>query len=343
MPCLCAGLLDYLTHMGSRSRCWQFTVNNPGYPDEVAAELLEKVAGVRYFVFQREVAPETGTVHLQGVIGFKNPRRFNGVVQLDMFDDGRQHHYEIARSVPALVSYCQQEYFMKEPHKGERKRKEGHEAQVWGDLPRQGSKEPFRGLITFIDDNPDATWREIGWEHPVGARYLGYTEKLVLEVQERRSGPVECVWIYGKTGVGKTRKAIELLGESYYPKPADCKWWDGYKQETAVLIDDFAGALTMYQMLTWCDEYPCIVQTKGSWCQLQARHVVVTSNEAPWTFYPGVALSRRESLARRFKVHELVLCAGFRVLKARKWDFSAASYGSPWAKGYHRYSQQHLQ
>lgn len=50
---------------------------------------------------------------------------------------------------------------------------------------------------------------------------------------------VKCYW--GVSGSGKTHTAVEELGEDYYDKIAMNKWWDGYKQEKNVLIDEFRG------------------------------------------------------------------------------------------------------
>lgn len=61
----------------TRARGWCFTYNNYGPADESALRLLGASNDVRYLVFGREVAPTTGTPHLQGYVYYTNPRGFS--------------------------------------------------------------------------------------------------------------------------------------------------------------------------------------------------------------------------------------------------------------------------
>ena len=45
-----------------QARDWCFTVNNPVQTEQEFLEYLKTVSDLRYVVFQREKAPETGTV-----------------------------------------------------------------------------------------------------------------------------------------------------------------------------------------------------------------------------------------------------------------------------------------
>ena len=53
------------TKRNSQARDWCFTINNPVQTEQEFMEYLQTVKDLRYVVFQRERAPETGTEHYQ--------------------------------------------------------------------------------------------------------------------------------------------------------------------------------------------------------------------------------------------------------------------------------------
>jgi len=62
----------------SRARFWMFTLNNPeGLPDP-SADLWSEFS-CRYVRWQEEIAPLTGTHHLQGYLEFDSQVRFSHV------------------------------------------------------------------------------------------------------------------------------------------------------------------------------------------------------------------------------------------------------------------------
>jgi hypothetical protein len=83
----------------------------------------------------------------------------------------------------------------------------------------------------------------------------------------------------GKPGGGKSHQARALAaeyGEIYY-KPAD-KWWDGYKQQPAVVMDDFYGWIQNYELLRIADKYPHKVEIKGGFEEFTSKIIIITSN-----------------------------------------------------------------
>ncbi len=62
----------------SRSRKWVFTVNNPTAEDERQLLAALELRGAQY-VWGHEIAPGTGTPHLQGFCEFRNPVDFASV------------------------------------------------------------------------------------------------------------------------------------------------------------------------------------------------------------------------------------------------------------------------
>lgn len=83
---------------------WVFTLNN--YTDEDQERLRRLGEEVNYLVFGREVAPETGTPHLQGFVLFHTNKRLNAAKAAL----GDRVHLETARGTSAQASaYCKKE------------------------------------------------------------------------------------------------------------------------------------------------------------------------------------------------------------------------------------------
>lgn len=104
-------------------------------------------------------------------------------------------------------------------------------------------------------------------------------EKDLMEPKPRPNITVRVFW--GVSGSGKTHHAIQLLGDAYYDKLPTTKFWDGYRQESNVLIDEFRGEIGISHLLKWCDKYKCTVETKGGGTPLAASNIIITSNLHP--------------------------------------------------------------
>jgi len=89
------------------------------------------------------------------------------------------------------------------------------------------------------------------------------------------------LWIYGPPGTGKTHFAREHYGQSLYLK-AQNKWWDGYKGQKNVLLDDFdCRNLLSHHLKLWADRYPFTAECKGSSISIRPEKFIITSNYLP--------------------------------------------------------------
>lgn len=83
----------------SETRGWCFTLNN--YTEDQFKYLLEIKS--KYLIVGREIAPETGTPHLQGYIYFSSSKSFKNAKRL--FPD--RVHLEAAKGTPEQNKiYC---------------------------------------------------------------------------------------------------------------------------------------------------------------------------------------------------------------------------------------------
>jgi len=109
---------------------------------------------------------------------------------------------------------------------------------------------------------------------------------------------------WGPTGVGKSRRAWAEAGLDAYPKDPMSKYWDGYRGQENVVIDEFRGDISISHVLRWFDRYPVIVEAKHGALALKATKIWVTSNLSPLDWYRGkVGQETIDALMRRLEVH----------------------------------------
>lgn len=116
----------------------------------------------------------------------------------------------------------------------------------------------------------------------------------------RDSVDVRVYW--GVTGAGKTHRVfseVSALELNYYDKHPLTKWWDGYRGQPAVVIDEFAGRIDIVHLLRWFDKYPCTVEVKGYSVPLEAKYFWITSNISPDDWYPDAPEAHKMALRRR--------------------------------------------
>lgn len=116
------------------------------------------------------------------------------------------------------------------------------------------------------------------------------------------------IWYYGNTGVGKSHKALEGYNEDeVYIVPNDNGWWDDYRQQRKVVLNDFRGEISYNQMLQLVDKWPYHVRRRGKVpIPFTSEEVVITSSLPPWEVYNRRATEDNiGQLLRRFKVYEV--------------------------------------
>lgn len=108
--------------------------------------------------------------------------------------------------------------------------------------------------------------------------------------------------LYGPTGTGKSYRAWQEAGLEAYPKNPRSIFWDGYRGQECVVIDEFRGGIDIAHMLRWLDRYPVIVDIKGSSCPLACKKIWITSNLHPKDWYPGLDEETQKALLRRLNI-----------------------------------------
>lgn len=259
--------------MSSSRYC--FTLNN--YTEEEYELLKGTVTDhCKYAILGREVG-ESGTPHIQGFCIFK--QRCSFVTAKNRLNP--RVHVEVAKGTPRQNrDYCRKAGDYHEhgeaPGGGA---SSGHSSR--DDLAREfvaavsGGK---RGVGEFAAQRP-GTYYFSG--HNLWRNYLSS-----VATEERPD--IHVRWFYGKPGTGKSREAHRLMPDAYIKDPRT-KWWNGYRLEKEVIIDDFGpGGIDINHLLRWFDRYKCLVEVKGDMCPLLADKFIVTSN-----FLPGQCFCQR--------------------------------------------------
>lgn len=268
-----------------RSRNFCFTLNNYK-PDELKS-LEDK--DCQYITWGYEVAPSTGTPHLQGHITWKEPKSLASTIKLLP-----RCHVEMSKDFDASIKYC---------HKGGDFKEVGKRPMA---SKAKGNLEAERWAHALAEAKAggEVSDPQIAFQH---ARTVDYIHQREVLKKVRGETDERMEWFYGATGTGKSRKARELYPDAYLKM---CnKWWDGYNEEDYVLIEDFdkKHECLIHHIKIWADRYPFLTEKKGSSTKIRPKKIIVTSN-----WHPSQIWSAPEDLGpilRRFK------CIEFKALE----------------------------
>lgn len=114
-------------------------------------------------------------------------------------------------------------------------------------------------------------------------------------------------WHVGPTGTGKS-KACRARFPDFYDKDASNDWFEGFRGETTMLIDDvdkFHVKLGYY-LKRWSDRYPFRANIKGTSINgVRFDRVLVTSNYRPEDIWKDS--TTLDPIYRRFSIHTYAL------------------------------------
>lgn len=260
-----------------RSRAWAFTLNN--YTPEEVHSLIEN-SGDSYLVFGFEVGKQ-GTYHLQGYIHHINARTFSSMSKLLP-----RAHLEVARSSPDTnIKYCTKD----------------------GDYHEFGLRPKGQGTRTDLDDIKDMldsnmSIHEVAQTH--FSQVIRYNKGFQFYLngnQKDRSDKPTVYFVHGPTGTGKTRFAFQI-SDSVYIKDGT-QWWDGYKQQSVILIDDFDGKWPFRDLLRILDRYPYQGQVKGGYVKINSPIIIITCDRTLERLYDGSCTELELAQLRRRITH----------------------------------------
>lgn len=237
-----------------------FTINN--YTPTIMEGLEEYECG--YIIFGEEVAPTTGTKHLQGYCELIVKTKFNTVKK--SFPKGA--HIEKRRGTQAqAITYC---------------KKDGkyHE---FGLPKNQGARNDIRAVRELIVVNKVNSVKACIEKLPsMNFQTLRIIDRLLPMYEQARDWKPYVYWLYGTAGTGKTRFAYKILGKDCYTMNYASKFFLDYDADEYVLYDDFRkNSIPFNELLRQLDRYQYKVEIKGGSRQFVPRVIVVTSDKHP--------------------------------------------------------------
>jgi len=280
----------------SVSYCW--TWNNPKV---TGAELVHRLDAlvqegkVRFWIFQKEKAPNTGTLHFQGYLQMTRKCQISYL---------KKHfspipHFEGAKGTAEQnVAYCSKED----------SRAEGDESEVgpWrgGEMMEQGRRSD---IVAFVDSiKAGSSDAELLEKHPKEfVRYFKVIENIRATMAPRRDGPPLVILFTGNPGCGKTRSAVdyaEKRGLKYWIRGPHKNWFQGYQGEPVAILDEVdkyhEQGFSLGLLLRVLDRYAVDVEFKGGSRPFSSNTIIMTAVLPPEAWYTR-ASDVAEQIGRR--------------------------------------------
>lgn len=271
------------TPTSGRHRAWVFTINN--YTDTTLQNLQSLCSATRggcsYLTYGREIAPSTGTKHLQGYIYWTSACDFLSTKERISRGTSLSPYIAVAKGTPeSNQKYCQKTDSADPdfvPHFFE-----------YGTIPSQGKRidieqwcEDFasgKRLKTALQDS-DYPFVAMCVRYP-----KGYQKLEEATITHRANSVRDVIWICGGSGMGKSYLARKLCPEVYvYPNVSEeIDWWENYQGEKEVLIEEMNKSTFKWKkVLRILDVYDYTCPIKGSSLPLAATKFIMTSMSDP--------------------------------------------------------------
>lgn len=234
----------------------------------------------KYMCGQLEMG-ENQTMHLQFFVNFSQPVRITRITKVD-----KTIHAEKVKVNNGADAYCMKE-----------------DTRVEG---------PWEFGVRPIKRNDATDWERVRTlakqnqlediPADIFVRHYGNLSKIAKDNLQIEDGEeLRGHWYVGPSGTGKSSTARKEF-PNFYPKLCN-KWWDGYKGEPAVIMDDVGldHKCLGQQLKIWTDRYGCILETKGGAITDKYQTFVVTSQYTIEDIWHGDDATI-DALRRRFRL-----------------------------------------
>ena len=253
------------------------TINEIDKYEEIKKNMLGRKS-FRYLIAGKEIAPETGHEHIHMYVEFTNSIYISKVMCCNQ-------HVDMVKSKNQAIDYCQ---------------KECNVIDEIGETTHQGSKS-VKELLEI--NNPAElpshlfkTWTQVKqWNQ-------------ARTIKEWFCPDKEVIWLWGDSGVGKTKKAAEMVGDNVVDRVKYSNgFWNGVSYDGSVkwcIYDDFRDShMHPSELISFCDYYRNNMNVKGGNIVNHYDHIIITSVQDPRDIYPNMKDDEpKQQWLRRIKV-----------------------------------------
>ena len=280
----------------NRSKNWCFTVNNPiiGYDAVHGKDAHLDDKGIQYIIVGRERGKEEQTDHLQGYVQFQTERVFNKALQILSKVFRKKPHIERqkARQNTKARDYCLKDGVYTE----------------WGQFCDNARNRATKGAS--VTETRRSVYAQLQSGESTIKQAIDSNPEEILFIErcakygKGRQTEAKVCFLYGQTGCGKTFSTNKVLGAAgidYYKKPPGKGWFDGYRGEKVIVLEEFRTCLSLSVFLSMTDINPPSLEIKGSYMPNMATHFICISNKCPEDQYPNVAEECKAAFMRRLE------------------------------------------
>ncbi len=257
-----------------QSKLWVFTAFEESWDGLTTVSNLDN-SPTTFWCYGREECPETKRKHWQGYMEFSK----NMSLRMLKKTFPKAIHWERRQGSQAqAIAYCQKDgdfYTF-----GDRADSTGAGRRT--DLESIRAEIADGTPVSEIADKYFAKWCQYG---------RAFAKYAMLK-QPDRSWETEVHVLWGPTGTGKTRKAVDA-GARLIEIDRN-GFAHGYENQPTILLDDFdPSTLTRSEFLRLTDRYPTTVNVKNGSAKWNPRVIYITTNYSPRDWYGACPAIRR--------------------------------------------------
>lgn len=272
----------------------------------VLPPITEIHSDIRYLVWQYEVCPKSGNLHIQGYAELRvsiKRKQFQSLLNTKQHNYGKFHCKPRYKTRDHAREYCMKSksralFCLGPIELGLWERKQGYRndlIDVW---------EAIRQGLNWQDISEKYTDTFVKYHSGIKAACSARDYK---KYKHLRRPNLKCYVYWGASGVGKTYLAakmteFEMDKDTYILSQGNGGnlWLDNYNYEKRLVIDEFDyGWIQWASLLRLLNPDPNQFNTKGGHVYPAWEEVIITSNHAPHTWYDR-GFGAECELGRRF-------------------------------------------